>query len=66
VQLIGDGRSTAQIAVQLGLSERTVGFHRTNIRKVLGIDSEMGLAQQAVLFRVSGSPGAEAGPGSTP
>lgn len=52
VQLIGDGRTSAQIAVQLGLSERTVGFHRSNIRKVLGIDSELGLAQQAVLFRV--------------
>ena len=53
VQLIGDGRSTAQIASQLGLSERTVGFHRSNIRKVLGIDSELGLAQQAVLIRTS-------------
>src|SRR5205085_8387401 len=55
VQLIGDGKTSAEIAGILGLSERTVGYHRTNIRRVLGIDSEQGLARQAVLFRLSGS-----------
>lgn len=55
VQLIGDGRSSAEIAATLGLSERTVGYHRSNIRRVLGIDSDQGLARQAVLFRLSGT-----------
>lgn len=53
VQLIGDGKSTAEIAEILGLSQRTVGFHRSNIRKTLGIESELGLAQQAMLIRLS-------------
>ncbi len=62
VQLIGDGKTTADIASILGLSQRTVGFHRTNIRKTLGIDSELGLARQAVLFRMG--QGAGSGDGS--
>ena len=53
VQLIGDGKTTAEIAAILGLSQRTVGFHRSNIRKTLGIDSELGLARQAVLYRMT-------------
>ena len=53
VRLIGDGKTTAEIAQQLGLSQRTIGFHRSNIRKALGIDSELCLARQAVLFRMS-------------
>jgi DNA-binding NarL/FixJ family response regulator len=69
VMLIGDGKSTAEIAELLGLSQRTVGFHRTNIRKTLGIDSEMGLARQAVLFRMNQAAmpaGGDAPPRSTP
>ena len=62
VQLIGDGRTTAEIAEILGLSQRTVGFHRSNIRKTLGIDSELGLARQAVLIRMGqGSSGSATG-----
>ena len=53
MRLIGDGKSTADIAQITGLSQRTVGFHRSNIRKVLGIDSELGLARQAMLFRMA-------------
>ncbi len=53
MRLIGDGKTTADIAQITGLSQRTVGFHRSNIRKVLGIDSELGLARQAVLFRMA-------------
>lgn len=65
VRLIGDGRTTAEIAEILGLSQRTIGFHRTNIRKTLGIDTELGLARQAVLFRMSegSGPAATAPPG---
>lgn len=52
LRMIGDGKTTAEIAETLGLSARTVGFHRTNIRKALGIDSEAGLTRWAVLFRL--------------
>ncbi len=52
LRLIGDGKTTAEMADTLGLSQRTVGFHRTNIRKALGIDSEAGLTRWAVLFRL--------------
>lgn len=52
LSMIGDGKTTAEIAEALGLSARTVGFHRTNIRKALGIDSEAGLTRWAVLFRL--------------
>ena len=53
MRLIGDGKTTADIAGITGLSQRTVGFHRSNIRKALGIDSETGLSRQAVLFRMA-------------
>jgi DNA-binding NarL/FixJ family response regulator len=52
LRLIGDGKTTAEMAEALGLSARTVGFHRTNIRKALGVDSEAGLTRWAVLFRL--------------
>ena len=52
LRLIGDGKTTIEIADALGLSARTVGFHRSNIRRALGIDSEAGLTRWAVLFRV--------------
>ena len=49
VRLIGLGRTTAEIAAQLGLSSSTVTFHRHNIRTTLGIDTEWGLIRYAVL-----------------
>ncbi|HET8770674.1 MAG TPA: response regulator transcription factor [Gemmatimonadaceae bacterium] len=52
--LIADGRTSAEIAQQLGLSERTVAFHRTNIRAKLGVDSEHGLMRYALLMRLEG------------
>ena len=53
VRLIGDGKTTAEIAEILGLSQRNVSFHRSNIRRRLGIDSEMGLTRLAVIYRMS-------------
>ena len=66
VKLIGDGKTTAQIAEALGLSQRTVSFHRSNIRQRLGIDSELGLARQAVLYRMTESARAGAPAKDTP
>lgn len=59
IRLIGQGKTTAEIARLLGLGPRTVTFHRANIRKVLGIGSEWGLLRYAILMQVSE---VEAGP----
>jgi len=53
VQLLGAGKSTAAIARELHLSHYTVTFHRTRIRKALGIDSEWGLMRYAMIVRMS-------------
>ncbi len=52
VQLIGAGKTSEEIAEALGLSVHTIGFHRTNIRRALGIDSEWGLVRYAILVSV--------------
>jgi len=51
--LLAEGRSSATIARQVGLSESTIAFHRANLRRKLGIDSELGLHRFAVLMRTS-------------
>ena len=53
MRLIGDGRSTAEIAALLHVSRSTIGYHRGNIRQALGIESESGLQYYAVLLHVS-------------
>jgi DNA-binding NarL/FixJ family response regulator len=60
LRLIGDGKSNAEIAEELGLSPRTVEFHRSSIRKALGITSEWGLMRFAIMLRV----GLDEGPGA--
>lgn len=52
LRLIGEGIQTDAIAQMLGLSAHTVHFHRRNLRRVLGIDSETGLARVATMFKV--------------
>lgn len=52
VQFIGAGKTSEQIADALGLSVYTIGFHRKNIRRVLGIDTEWGLVRYAILVSV--------------
>lgn len=49
--MVSEGKSTATIADTLHLSESTVTFHRSNIRKKLGITSESGLHEFAALLR---------------
>lgn len=47
--LTGRGRTATEISAQLGVSPRTVEFHRMNIRRVLGIHAEWGLIEYAIL-----------------
>lgn len=54
VRLVGDGRTNAEIAEALGLTEKTITFHRTNIRRALGIANEWGLVRYAMLARLTG------------
>ena len=56
VRLLGEGRTNLEIAEQLGLTEKTITFHRTNIRRALGIPNEWGLLRYAMLARLTGRP----------
>ena len=49
--MVSDGKSTVAIAGSLHLSVSTVTFHRSNIRKKLGITSDHGLHEFAALIR---------------
>ena len=51
LRLLGEGKSTGGIADTLHLRTSTVSYHRANIRKKLGIDTEWGLIRYAVLMR---------------
>ncbi len=51
--MLADGQSSAAIADRLGVCESTVTFHRANLRRKLGISTELGLHEFAVLMRVS-------------
>jgi DNA-binding NarL/FixJ family response regulator len=51
VALIGEGRSTPDIARVLDLSPRTIEFHRSSIRRTLGITTEFGLVEFAIVSR---------------
>jgi len=53
VRMIGDGKSTAEIAELLHVSINTVAFHRKRARKALGLDTELGLVRYALLLQVS-------------
>jgi DNA-binding NarL/FixJ family response regulator len=59
MRLIGAGRSTVEIAAQLGLSTGTINYHRANIRRALGVASAAGLRRYAVLLEM----GPRAAPG---
>ncbi len=58
--LLGAGKTSQQIADSLGVSHRTIEFHRASIRRALGITNEVGLLRYAVMLqgRESGSAGA--------
>jgi DNA-binding NarL/FixJ family response regulator len=48
--LIGSGKSTSQIALQLNISPRTVDAHRCHIRAKLGLPDSPSLVREAVLW----------------
>jgi DNA-binding NarL/FixJ family response regulator len=54
LRLIGDGKSTADMADILCVSPRTIEFHRASIRKALGISSEWGLMRFAIMLPPEG------------
>ena len=57
LRLMGEGKSTPEIATILGLSHRTVEFHRAGVRRALGISTEWGLVRFAIMARL-GNPAA--------
>lgn len=48
--LLGEGRTTREVAVQLDMSERTVYWHRSMIRKALGVTADEDLARIAAVW----------------
>ena len=50
LDLIGQGKSSGQIAELLSVSPRTIEFPRAQIRKTLGISNEMGLLRYAIML----------------
>lgn len=52
LRAIGEGKTTATIAEEWRLSLHTIHFHRKNLRRALGVESEGGLARIAAVFRV--------------
>jgi DNA-binding NarL/FixJ family response regulator len=61
LRMIGDGKSSQEMAELLGVSPRTVEFHRASIRKALGITTEWGLLRFAIMMRVAESDHSEDG-----
>ncbi len=58
-QLIGQGRSTEEIAQQLHLSVKTVAVHNANIKKKLQVKTARELIRRAVLWEDAHSMGTE-------
>jgi len=54
LRLMGEGKTTAEIADRLGVSHRTVEFHRAGVRRALGITTEWGLVRFAIMTRLGG------------
>jgi DNA-binding NarL/FixJ family response regulator len=55
VKLLGQGKTSAEIGEELGLSESTITFHRVRIRKVLGLSTEWELVRHAILVHLASS-----------
>lgn len=66
LRMIGDGKSSQEMAELLGVSPRTVEFHRASIRKALGLTNEWGLIRFAIMMRVSEGEGDDETPDDSP
>jgi DNA-binding NarL/FixJ family response regulator len=53
VRLLGEGKTTAEIAVALSLSPNTITYHRSRVRKALGLTSEVALDRYAFIILLS-------------
>jgi len=49
IRMIGQGRTSEDIAATLGLSPHTISFHRKNIRRQLGLESDWAMLRYAIL-----------------
>lgn len=56
LKLVAEGKSVAEIADVIGLSPRTVEFHRASIRRTLGITTEWNLVRWAILAGLATKP----------
>jgi DNA-binding NarL/FixJ family response regulator len=54
LKLMGEGKSGPEVATALGLSPRTIEFHRARMRHVLGVPNESGLMRFALAFGIAG------------
>ena len=52
LQLLAEGRTTKQVALDLSISAKTVETHRANLMKSLGLDSISDLVRYAVRNRI--------------
>jgi len=55
LQLLGDGKTSREVAVQLGVSPKTVEAHRLNLGRKLGAKTAAQLMRLAVLYRQHGT-----------
>jgi len=53
-QLLGRGRSTKEIACEMGISPKTVESYRENLKKKLGVDNSLALVRLAILWQQEG------------
>jgi len=58
LRLTAEGKTATEAGKSLGVSPRTIEFHRLRIRKVLGIKTEWGLLRFAIMAKLSDIPGA--------
>jgi|TARA_Y100000588_G_scaffold214154_1_gene228051 DNA-binding NarL/FixJ family response regulator len=57
-ELLGHGKSTKEVAAELGMSGRTAEVHRANIKKKLGFNTAAELTHAAYQWVYQGDPGA--------
>ena len=62
LRLIGEGKNGNEIAEALGVSPRTIEYHRAGIRRALGIATEWGLVRYAIVAGLAGSQNPDASP----